>query len=116
MLKNALSTLSGLTAQPLPVADDQHVDADLDVSLSTPMTLVVNAQLELADTEQHSLDLALVIPRSQCRGERPRLAALLDAAQAAVARATRGGTRHQPRRVLTQVGGQPHLIPLFEAA
>jgi hypothetical protein len=114
MLTNSFShSISVPSALPLPVADDQHVDADLDVALSTPLTLVVNAQLELADAEQHSMDLSLVIPRSQCRGERPRLAALLDAAQAAVARATRGGTRNQPRRVLTQVRGQPHLIPLF---
>lgn len=102
-----------LPARPLPVADDQHVDADLDVTLSTPLTLVVNAQLEVADTEQPSVDLALVIPRSQCRGERPRLAALLHAAHAAIARATRGGTLYRPRRLLTQVGGQPHLIAQF---
>lgn len=113
MLKQPHCTLS---APPLPVAEDQHVDADLDVALSTPMTLVVNAQLELADTETDHVDLSLVIPRTQCRGERPRLAALLSAAQAAVARATRGGTLYRPRRVLTQVAGQPHLIPLFEAA
>lgn len=113
MLKNSFSSLS---TPSLPVADDQHIDADLDVALRTPMTLVVNAQLEVADTEQDQVELALVIPRSQCRGERPRLAALLDAAQAAVARATRGGTRLQPRRVLTQVAGQSYLIPLFSAA
>jgi hypothetical protein len=113
MSKQALSFLS---TPMLPVAEDQHIAADLDVSLSTPLTLVVNAQLELADADQRSMDLSLVIPRSQCRGERPLLAALIDAAQAAVARATRGGTRHQPRRVVTQVAGRPHLIPLFVAA
>jgi hypothetical protein len=101
------------TARPLPVAEDLHVDADLDVALSTPLTLVVNAQLEVADADHPQLDLALVIPRSQCRGERPRLAALLHAAQAAIARATQGGTRHRPRRLLTQVAGQPHLIAQF---
>lgn len=100
-------------ARPLPVADDQHVDADLDVALSTPLTLVVNAQLEVAEAGQPSVDLALVIPRSQCRGERPRIAALLHAAQAAIARATRGGTLYQPRRLLTLVAGQPHLIAQF---
>ena len=42
-----------------------------------------------------------------------RLAALLDAVQAAVARATRGGTLYQPRRVLTRVAGQPHLVAQF---
>lgn len=104
---------SPMTARPLPVAEDQHIDADLDVSLSTSLTLVVNAQLEVADTEQPNVDLALVIPRSQCRGERPALAALLHAAQAAIARATRGGTLYRPRRLLTQVGGQPHLIAQF---
>ncbi|NCT82027.1 MAG: hypothetical protein GXC94_02700 [Comamonadaceae bacterium] len=98
----------------LPVTDDQHVAADLDVALSTPLTLVVHAQLEVAGAEPRSLDLALVIPRSQCRGERPLLSALLDAARAAIARATWGGTRHQPRRLLTRVAGRPHLIPLFE--
>lgn len=109
-------SFSSLATPPLPVADDQHINADLDVALRTPMTLVVNAQLEVADAEQRSIDLSLVIPRSQCRGERPRLAALLEAAQTAVARATRGGTRHAPRRVVTQVAGQPYLIPLFSAA
>lgn len=103
-------SLSPLTVPHLPVAADL-VDADLDVSLSTPSTLVVNASLELQSRE--ALDLSLVIPRSRCSGERPRLGALLDAVQAAVARATRGGTLHQPRRVLTQVGGQPHLVAQF---
>lgn len=104
---------------PLPVADDQHIDADLDVSLSTPSTLVVNARLELeaGDAGRRSVDLALVIARSQCRGERPLLAALLNAAQAAVARATRAGSMHPiaglPRRVLTHIAGRPHLVAQF---
>ncbi|WP_156391748.1 MULTISPECIES: hypothetical protein [unclassified Roseateles] len=111
-----------LSLPPLPVADDQHVDADLDVSLSTPSTLVVNASLELEAGEagRRSVELALVIPRSQCRGERPLLTALLNAVQAAVARATRGGSRHAiaglPRRVLTQIAGRPYLVTQFEAA
>ena len=103
-------SLSPLTLPQLPVSADL-VDADLDVSLSTPSTLVVQASLELQTSE--AMDLALVIPRSRCSGERPRLAALLDAVQAAVARATRGGTLHQPRRVLTRVAGQPHLVTQF---
>ncbi len=110
MFSESLSS-SSLTLPSLPVAADQHVDADLDVSLSTPSTLVVHASLELQTSE--AVDLALVIPRSRCRGERPRLGALLDAVQAAVARATRGGTLHQPRRVLTSVAGQPHLVAQF---
>ena len=119
MLQDSLSTLS---VPPLPVADDQHVDADLDVSLSTPSTLVVNARLELeaGDAGRRSVDLSLVIARSQCRGERPLLAALLNAAQAAVARATRGGSMHPitglPRRVLTQIAGRPYLVAQFEVA
>lgn len=103
-------SLSPATVPHLPVAADL-VDADLDVSLSTPSTLVVHASLELHSHE--AMDLALVIPRSRCSGERPRVAALLDAMQAAVARATRGGTLHQPRRVLTSVAGQPHLVAQF---
>lgn len=107
------------TLPPLPVAEDQHVAADLDVALSTPSTLVVNARLELeaGDAGRQSVDLALVIARSHCRGERPLLAALLAAAQAAVARATRAGSMHAisglPRRVLTQIAGQPHLVAQF---
>lgn len=107
--------------QPLPVAPDDVVDADLDVRLSTPLTLVVNARLEVEALDAsgpRSLELALVIPRSKCSGERPRLAALLDAARAAVARATRSGTTPLlwlPRRVVTLVAGRPHLIAVFEA-
>lgn len=108
-----------LPLQALPVAADDVVDADLDVSLSTPFTVVVSARLEVEALDAsgpRSLDLALVIPRSQCRGERPRLAALLDAAQAAVARAMRAGTTPLlglPRRVITLVAGRPHLIPVL---
>jgi hypothetical protein len=104
---------------PLPVADDDIVAADLDLCLSTPSTVVVNARLEVEAPGAggaSSLELALVIPRSQCRGERPTLPALLQAAQAAVARATRAGTTpllHLPRRVVTLVAGRPHLIPVF---
>ena len=111
-----------LPLQPLPVApDDDVVAADLDVTLSTPMTLVVHARLEAASADAggpQSVDLALVIPRSKCRGERPRLAALLDAARTAVARATRAGTAPLallPRRVVAFVAGRPHLIPMFDA-
>lgn len=109
------------TLLTLPVGEDDTIDADLDVSLSTPLTLVVQARLEVeAESDgPHSLDLALVIPRSKCHGERPLLAALLDAARAAVARATRSGTTpllYLPRRVVTLVAGRPHLIPVFDAA
>lgn len=104
--------------QPLPVLpDDDVVAADLEVSLSTPSTLVVQARLEVASDDDRgpsSLDLALVIPRSKCRGERPLFAALLDAARMAVDRATRAGTTPLallPRRVVTLVAGRPHLIP-----
>lgn len=106
---------------PLPVScGSDVVDVDLDVSLSTPNTMVVQARLETAASAAggpHSLELALVIPRSKCCGERPRLGALLDATRAAVARATRAGTTPLallPRRVVTLVAGRPHLIPLFD--
>jgi len=117
MSKNPPTFLPPLLA--LPVAADDTVDADLDLRLSTPSTVVVNASLEVEAPDasgSSSLDLALVIPRSQCRGERPRLAALLDAARAAVARATRAGTTPLtclPRRVVTLVAGRPHLIPVL---
>ncbi|MCE4557604.1 hypothetical protein [Pelomonas cellulosilytica] len=105
---------------PLPVALDDVVDADLELSLSTPSTLVVNARLEVETPDAsgpRSLELALVIPRSKCRGERPRLGALLEAARAAVARATRAGTcplSLLPRRVVAYASGRPHLIPVFD--
>ena len=105
------------TAPPLPTSDDQHVAADLDVRLRTPTTLVVNAQLEFthapAAPAAHPVELALVIPRAHCRGERPHLIALQHAAQAAVARATRGQPLPHPSRVLTPVGGQLHLVAQF---
>ncbi|RZL38022.1 MAG: hypothetical protein EOP35_06930 [Rubrivivax sp.] len=116
MSKNPHSFM--LPLHELPVADDV-VDADLDLRLSTPSTLVVNASLEVAAadaTGPRTVDLPLVIPRSQCQGERPRVAALLEAARAAVARATRAGTTPLallPRRVITFVAGRPHLIPVF---
>jgi hypothetical protein len=109
------------TMQPLPVAHDDVVDGDLDVRLSTPSTLVVHARLETAAPEGSGCDaveLALVIPRSRCRGERPLLAALLEAARAAVARATRAGVpapAHPSRRVVTQVAGRPHFIFMPDA-
>ena len=108
--------------QALPVAPDDTVDAELDVRLSTPSTLVVSAKLEVEAPDAsgpRSLDLALVIPRSKCRGERPRLSALIEAARAAVARATRAGTTPLawlPRRVVTLVAGRPHLIPVLDGA
>ena len=111
-----------LPLQSLPVAADDVVDADLDLCLSTPSTLVVKATLEVAVPEAaatRSMDLALVIPRSKCRGERPRFAALLEAARAAVARATRAGTTPLaclPRRVVALASGRPHLVAAFDAA
>ncbi|WP_394395013.1 hypothetical protein [Roseateles sp. LKC17W] len=109
------------TMRPLPVAHDDVVDADLDVRLSTPSTLVVHARLVTGAPGaggEGGVELALVIPRSRCRGERPLAAALLEAARAAVARATRAGVpapAHPSRRVVTQVAGRPHLIFMPDA-
>ena len=120
MSKNPPSFLPPL--QTLPVAFDDIVEADLDLCLSTPSTVVVNARLEVEAADAsgpNSLVLALVIPRSQCRGERPSLTALLTAAHAAVARALRSGTTpllYLPRRVVTLVAGRPHLIAVFDSA
>lgn len=110
-----------LTPQQLPVAVDDVIAADLDVRLRTPLTLVVNASLEFEDAAAgcRSLELALVIPRSKCRGERPLLAALLDAARAAVARTMRSGTTPRvglPRRVTTRIDGHRYLIPVIDMA
>lgn len=108
----------------MPLAADDTVAADLELQLSTPTTVVVTAALEVArieptaPTPPESVELALVIPRSQCRGDRPRLAALVEAARRAVARALGTGTspRHwRPRRVVTRVAGELHLVSAFDA-
>ena len=107
-----------LPLDDLPVADDL-VATDLDLRLSTPSTVVVDARLEVEAADASgpgNIELALVIPRSQCRGERPLLAALLDAARTAIARATRAGTTPLtllPRRVVAQAAGRPYVIPVF---
>lgn len=99
----------------LPVDGDQRVGARLDLALATPAALVVRARLEpLPGAADPAPDeLSLVVPRAACAGGRPLLSALLDAARAAIARATRGGSRaaaRLPARLIAWVGGRPHLL------
>lgn len=116
MSKNPLSLQ--LPLDDLPVSGEV-VATDLELRLSTPSTVVVEARLEVEAADASgpsSIELSLVVPRSQCHGERPRIAALLDATRAAIARAMRAGTTPQtflPRRVVTQAAGRPYLIPIF---
>ncbi len=104
--------------RPLPAAHDDVVEGDLDVRLRTPSTLVVHARLEAAEAGAGGVELALVIPRSRCRGERPLAGALREAARAAVARTMRAGASPQacrPLRVVTQVAGLTYLVCQVDA-
>ena len=58
----------------------ERVNAEL--LLSTPLTVVVRARLSYLDTDGLAAqdELALVIPRSRCDGDRPYWPALLSAA------------------------------------
>lgn len=110
-----------LALLPLPVAADDTVGADLDVTLSTSVTLVLSARLEITSGSggPRSVELALVIPRSKCRGERPLMSALREAVSAAVARAMRSGTTPLlglPLRVVALAGRERYLLPVPDAA
>lgn len=58
---------------PLPVDD-------VELLLSTHLTVVVRARLDFADGG--SDETGLVIPRQRCEGDQPQAAALAEAAQA----------------------------------
>ena len=59
----------------------ERVNADL--LLSTPLTVVARGRLEFmaADGLSREQELALVIPRSRCDGDRPLWPALMSAAK-----------------------------------
>ncbi|MEN9889964.1 MAG: hypothetical protein RLY78_259 [Pseudomonadota bacterium] len=111
----------GLPPPPeLPCDADHHVGLDLDIALRTPQTLVVHAHVsavpEIGGPRAALAPLGLVIPRHQCRGDRPRLSALRAAAQDALARAVAGrrlaGLALDASRlsVLTAAGGHTWRI------
>jgi len=53
-----------------------------ELLLSTPLTVVVRARLDFIEADGHETqrELALVIPRSRCDGDRPLWPALMSAA------------------------------------
>lgn len=89
---------------------DGTLAADLDIAFSTHLTLVVPARIEFVCGTLPQ-DLNLVISRAQCRNSRPRLQALLDAAQLALARnVVVGGALRSPLALLARVAGQWHAL------
>lgn len=123
----------GSCHQPLPtvpVCEQAWIDGELDIVLSTHATLVVHARLEpgpvgmnpcgeaAAAQQASGIDLGLVIARAHCRGDRPQLAALLEAARVAVHR-TRVGARHglqEGWQLVTRVAGRPCRLMLGDDA
>ncbi|WP_431100870.1 hypothetical protein [Roseateles noduli] len=69
---------------PAPIHPDFRPShcVNAELLLSTPLTVVVRAQLSYIDANGQADDqeIALVIPRSRCEGDRPYWPALLSAA------------------------------------
>lgn len=113
----------------MPVCEQAWIAGDLDIVLSTHATMVVHARLEPGDDRPHTtaghssqallgIDLDLVIARKRCRGDRPQLAALLEAAHVALRR-TQGGARHglqEGWQLVTRVAGRPCRLVLGDGA
>jgi hypothetical protein len=88
-----------------PAAESSPTDAHLPVPvalrMSTHLAVVVAIRMERHDGSEAA---GLVIPRSQCQGDRPRRGALLSAAACLRMRAPGGQRRHlPPQRVLVCV-------------
>lgn len=85
------ATCTAHAVADLPLCAEAHANIELAIALRTPQTLVVEAHVGTAAAPAAPLaPLALVIPRHQCRGDRPSLAALRTAARDALARAMSG--------------------------
>ena len=84
-----------------------HPGLDVELLMSTHMTVVVRARVEFDDAEE-PCDTGLVISRSRCSGGRPSGHVLLDAArQCAVRLASRAGSMPKAvKRVWVRVNGR----------
>ncbi|MET0518009.1 MAG: hypothetical protein ABW005_04135 [Burkholderiaceae bacterium] len=95
----------------MKIFDASHTGSDtaLDVELllSTPLSIVVRARLEFADGGPPQ-EAGLVVARHHCQGDCPSAAALRDAAAACLgrwnARRSQGAAR-QPRRLEAAIDG-----------
>lgn len=95
---NTFSAAVGSAAQaPAPAHPDFRPShcVNAELLLSTPLTVVVKAQLSYIDADGRAdvQDIALVIPRSRCAGDHPYWPALLSAATEHWQRCP-GGARH----------------------
>lgn len=101
-----------LSADPRPLPTpgssgpgDAVLAPTLDLAFSTHLTLVVPARIEFIAGDPHALDL--VIARTHCRGLRPRVQAVLEAAQAAWTRTCLAAHQaRQPMLLSARVNGQ----------
>jgi len=103
---------------PPALADQPRVPVGL--RLSTPLSVVVRARLELGDGAPDE-PVGLVISRADCQGDQPSGHALLQAAHAALQRRQAAGLRldrvaRRPRRLLAEVDGQWRTLVDLEAA
>lgn len=80
-------------------ASQAHADTALDVDLllSTPLSIVVRARLEFEDGGSPQ-EAGLVVARHHCRGDCPSAAALREAAAACLARWTARRSKRVPAR------------------
>jgi hypothetical protein len=84
-----------------PHPHDRPLPHELEISFSTHLTVVVPARLDFAAGDAHAVELVLPRPRNGHR--RPCLRALLEAAQAALARAR---TDRLPLQLSARIDGQ----------
>ncbi|HEX2010809.1 MAG TPA: hypothetical protein VJN44_07725 [Roseateles sp.] len=96
-----------------PSAD---VALDVELLLSTPLSIVVRARAEFDDGSA-AQEAGLVIARQACRGDRPRRAALLAAATLCVARLARcGDGMRRVSRLQVRVQGRWQALDVARAA
>ena len=89
--------------------DDTPTPHEVDVSLANHMVVVVPCVIAPPDSPQQGADVALVIPREQCRGGRPTRRGLWRAVAEAVRR--QRGRAHHLLEVRAMVNGV--LTPLL---
>jgi len=102
--------LSPASSCPHPaLVDPGHLEFEL--LLSTPLSIVVRARAEFDDGSTCQ-EAGLVIARRECRGDRPSLRALYDAALACAARLSRdGGRRVRCLQARVRDGWMPLAAP-----
>lgn len=99
--------------------EDAPDDLEVELLMSTHLTIVVRARIEVQDGQgdPHLEDAALVISRRRCRGDRPTRTALVEAARDCLGQLAQRalGAPGAVVRLLARVNGrwQP-LLPVDE--